>query len=128
MKHHTGLLLMLVILAGGCLTDSGEKLSSVKAVSAASIQSVAVSGRVVSVVARCVVPEPCWAFANTEYSRTNDTFAVTVFAGRTTSGPCVEVLSSVDATFKITVDAAGSYTFQFWRYDGTTLDTTVVVH
>ena len=127
MKRHRYLLLALAILVSGCLTDSGEKLPDPKPVSATAIQSAGISGMAISIVVRCVVPEPCWAFTRTDYSKSSNTFAVTVFARRTTNDPCLQVLSSIDAPFNVTVDALGSYSFQFWRYDGTTLDTTLIV-
>ena len=106
---------------------SGENLPDPEPVSAMAIQSAKVSGRAISIVVRCVVPEPCWAFTRTEHSRSNNNFAVTVFARRVTNDPCLQVLSSIDASFDVIAEAPGSYSFQFWRSDGTTVDTTLIV-
>ena len=120
-------LITVALLFTACLTDSGEKLPEPQAVSAYAFQSVNISGRYISVIVRCVVPEPCWTFARTDRSKSGNIFAVTVFARRTTNDPCPQVLSSIDAPFDAAVESPGSYSFRFWRHDGTTLDTTLTV-
>ena len=127
MKHYMCSLIVLMILISGCLTDSGKKLPDPEPVSAISIQSTNIGGMTISIVVRCRVPESCWVFTRTEHTRSNNTFAVTVFARRATNDPCLQVLSSIDAPFNITVDASGSYSFQFWQDNGTTVDTTLIV-
>lgn len=126
MKHICAFL-AIASLMSACLTDVGEELGDPKAVTAYSFKTAIVSGRDISFVVTCEVPTPCWAFNRIDSARSGNTFTVTVFARRTTSGPCLTVLSSIDAPFDVTVESAGSYTFEFWRYDGTVLDTTLVV-
>ena len=127
MKNSRVLLWAAVVLFSGCLTDSGLELSEPKPVSAAAIRSANPTGRVISIVVNCVVPQPCWGFTRTNYNKSRNSYAVTVYASRITNDPCADVLSSIDAPFSVTVGAAGSYSFRFWQYGGTTLDTTIVV-
>lgn len=117
--------LVLVIFINSCLTDSNDNLPEPQPVSAYEIKSVNVRGRYISIVAGCGTPESCWAFNRTSYSRSNNTFLITVFAQRTTNDPCLQVISSIDARFNTIVNAPGTYTFRFWRNDGTTVDTTL---
>jgi len=111
----------------GCMTDSGESLPDPIPVSAYLIESAQISARTVTLEVVCSVPEPCWAFARTEQARSGNSYFVTVYARRTTNDPCLQVLSSINASFSTTVEAPGSYTFAFWRYDGTTLDTVLTI-
>jgi hypothetical protein len=127
MKFRGYIILVAVIFLVGCVTDSGEKSTESQPVDAYSIKSIQASGRTVSFQVACTVPEPCWAFTRTEYAKSGDAYAVTVFARRTTSDPCLQVLSSIDAPFSVSVGSAGSYTFRFRRSDGTTVDTTITV-
>jgi len=127
MKLNKHLSLLVIVAFAGCLTDSGEKLPDPIPVSAYLIKSANVSVRSISLVVACGTPNPCWCFTRTEHSRSANTYTVKVFAKLTTNDPCIQIVGSIDAPFNVTVEGPGSYTFRFWRYDGTTVDTTLVI-
>ncbi len=121
------LFLPICLLVAGCLTDSEQKLPDPRPVSAFAFESATISGQTVSMVVRCMVPDPCWAFTGIDHSRTDNTITISVFARRVTNDPCPQVVWSIEAPFNVTIKNAGIYTFCFWRSDSTTLDTTLTI-
>jgi len=99
---------LLSVLLYGCLTDSGDKLPEPRAVSTILIKNVTIVGRTVSFTVVCSIPEPCWQFVRSEPSATGQSVTIKMFARRTTTDPCLQVLSSLDAPATITLSSAGS--------------------
>ncbi len=124
MKKPASLLLILLIF-GGCITDTGEILPDVSRASVDSIKSIGVEGRTVSFTVASTVPTPCYIFVRSEYSISGQSIPVTVFVRPRNNDPCFQVLWSLDAPVAIVVPHSGSYTFKFWRWGGQTLDTTL---
>lgn len=119
--------LITIVALAGCLIDSDEKLQDEGPVSAYLIKNATVSDRSISIVVTCETPNPCYCFTHTKHSRSANSYQVKVFARLITNDPCIHVVGSIDAPFNVTVESPGSYSFRFWRYDGTTVDTTLVV-
>lgn len=119
--------LITVVAFAGCLIDSDEKLQDSKPVSAYQIKNATVSDRTISLTVSCETPNPCWSFTHIQHTRSANTYTVRVFARSTTNDPCITIVGSIDAPFNVTLESPGSYIFRFWRYDGTTVDTTLVV-
>jgi hypothetical protein len=123
----TIILLSSILLLTGCLIESDERLPDPIAVSAEQIKSVDIVGTTIAFRVVCMVPEPCWKFVRFEDSMSEQTITTTVFAQRTTNGPCLQVISSIEAPVTLEVPSGGVYTFRFWRRDETTLDTTLTI-
>jgi hypothetical protein len=114
-----------------CSTDTRVEAltdASVEAtlISAYKINNTAISGRSVSFVVNCVIPDPCWAFVRTEVTTLGKDVFFKVYA-RSTSSACTEVYYSLDAPASVTLQSSGTYIFHFWQYNDKTLDTTIVV-
>ena len=120
-------LLSTMFIISACLSDSGEKLPEPKPVSTEEIKRVVISDYSVLVLVNCAVPEPCWTYVRTDQSINGSEINLTVIARRTTNDPCIQVMSSIDPEMQLTMPTAGSYTLKFWRHDGTTIDTTIVI-
>lgn len=119
------IILLMAFMLAGCMTDAG--VSEPRPFSAGKFKSVNVSTRTISLLVDCQVPDPCWKFFRTDYNRSDMTYNAKIFAIPTGETVCPDVIGHVYAPLEVTVSGPGSYTFKFWRYDGTTLDTTVVV-
>lgn len=124
MKISAFLVLILLMLAG-CITDTGEQLPNLGPASVDSIICIGMEGRTVSFTVQCTVPTPCYIFVRSEYSISGQSISVTVYVRPRNNEPCYEVLSSLEASASVVVPSAGTYTFQFWRWGGQTLDTTL---
>ncbi len=119
-------LLVLILLAfAGCITDTGERLPNLSRASVDSIKSIGIEGRTVSFTVQCTVPTPCYIFVGSDYSVSGRSISVTVYARPRNNDPCHQVLWSLEAPVSVVVLSAGTYTFQFWRWGGQTLDTTL---
>ncbi len=123
----TNTILLLTFFSIGCLTDQGAKLPDSVAVPVDSIKSISITGKTVSAVVWCTVPTPCWGFVRTDQTVSGNNVHLKIFARNTTNDPCIQVLGSIEAPVRVTVPSAGSYTFRFWRYNNTTLDTTIAI-
>lgn len=122
----------IIILLGafmlvGCLTDAGENFTESRPVGATKFKSVSVSKQTISVLVTCELPNPCWKFVRIDYDKSGTTYDAKVFAAQTGERVCPQVIVYADVPLDVEVSGPGSYTFKFWRYDGTTLDTTIVV-
>jgi hypothetical protein len=120
-------ILFTTLFFSGCLTDSGESLPEPTPISVNLIKSAAVSGLSVSFVVNCFLPQPCWTIVRTDQGVVGADVKFTVIGRRTTNGPCLDVQVSVDTETKIRVPSTGTYTFHFWQYGGTTIDTTLAI-
>ncbi len=116
------LLALISLTFGGCITDTGEQLPDPKPVSADSISSIAIQGRTISFIVSCTVGDPCWRFVRSDHSVSGRTIAVTIYARRF-NAICPAVVVSIKAPATVVVPSSGSFTFQFWRWGGQTLDT-----
>jgi len=103
----------------------GEQLPDPMPASMDSIKSISIQGRTVSFIVSCPVPTLCFVFVGSDYSISGQSVAVTVYVRSRDDYPCPQVIWSMEAPATVVVPSSGSYTFQFWRYGGQTLDTTL---
>lgn len=81
----------------------------------------------VAFVVTVQTPTPCWAFDHFEISRNGFEILIKVFGQLTTTTPCPTVLDSFQQTGTLTLEASGTYTFEFWVDEQQTLNKTVVM-
>lgn len=111
----------------GCPTDAGEQTPAPQAVPAISIKSISGSAGGVSFTVECSVPNPCWCYVRTDQTISGNTLLLKVFAGPLNNEPCIQVVSTVDASGSVALPAKGTYTVRFWKSDEATIDTTIAV-
>jgi hypothetical protein len=118
-------LILIPLSVSGCFTDMGEQLPDPEPVSADSVSSLSIQGRTVYFNVICTIPTPCYVFVRSDYSISGQLIPVTVYARPRNNDPCIQMLARMEAQATIVVPSSGSYTFQFWRYGGQTLDTSL---
>ena len=74
-----------------------------------------------------VTPEPCWRYHSYEYDKSDNVVDIKIFGRRTTHDPCPKVGSSVEGEITIPVESGNTYTFDFHRKYGGSLDTTITI-
>jgi hypothetical protein len=118
------IVISIVLCISGC-NDMGEQLPAPLPASAESIRFTTIQGRTVSFIVVCMIPTPCFEFVRSDYSTSGQIIFVTVYVRGNSNGLCEQVVSSIEAPITISVPSAGSYTFRFWRYDDSPVDTTL---
>jgi len=124
----TILVLLALSIVVGC-SDLGDQLpgSFVSPIAANRIVQVDVTGRSLSFLVNCTMPEPCWVFQRIDQTLSGTVASIRVYGRRTTTEACAQVIWWLDARCNVSVPSAGTYTFTFWRGGTSTVDTTLSV-
>ncbi|MDZ7715338.1 MAG: hypothetical protein U5J95_03915 [Balneolaceae bacterium] len=120
-------LIILLFLVAACNADPSGNLPDPEPIQTEQLKNITIDGLNVSFETINTIPEPCWELADYESSISNSEVVITIFGQRTTTDPCMQVVSSLEANVEITLPQNGTYTFKFFRYEGETLDTTLTV-
>lgn len=118
-------LTLVSLTFGGCITDTGKQPPEPWLASVDSVKSVTLRRQTAYFIVSCTVPDPCHVFVRSDFSITGHSISVTVYIRPRNNGPCPQVIWHLDAPATIVVPSSGTYTFQFWRWGGQTLDTTL---
>ena len=92
-----------------------------------SVKEVTVSGITVDFIVTCMIPTPCYDYYNYEETADGMHYFIKFIAKHDGQSICPQVISSLDAPYKVIVPKDGEYIFHFFQNDTTSLDTTIVI-
>lgn len=73
------------------------------------------------------VPQPCYSFSSSKIESSNEVVNTTIYTQRQTNDPCPDMVSSIESDITVPVESGNTYLFKFWKYNETTLDTTIII-
>ena len=103
----------------------GEQPGAASLAGAILIKQARVTGRSAAFVVVVTIPTPCYTFERTESSIAGRDVNVALFVRPGGTGPCIQVLASMEVPVAIVVPSGGSYAFHFRQSGRSTLDTTL---
>ncbi len=109
----------------GCSVFEEDKKTRI--IPAESVKEITISGRSVNFNVSCRIPTPCWEFYKYEETVDETYYFIKFFAKITDQAVCPQVVSSLDAYYKVNVLKNGEYIFHFFQNDTTGLDTIIVI-
>jgi hypothetical protein len=129
MKTNILLLSATIFMLTACKDEQSNSPNNYisKEVPAIAFKQIAIAGRSVSFVILCNVGDPCWHFDRTESSRLDSNIYLKIYAKRDPNAGCVAIESSIDAEATVTLPSAGTYSFHFNGYAGSSRDTTITI-
>ena len=66
-------------------------------------------------------------FASSKIESSNEVVNITIYIQRQTNDPCPDMVSSIESDITVPVGSGNTYLFKFWKYNETTLDTTIFI-
>ncbi len=121
----TAFLMLISLTFGGRITDTSEQLPDLSRASVDSIKSITIRRQTAYFTVACSIPTCCYVYVRSDFSITDHSIPVTVYIRPRNNDNCLAVICHMDAPATIVVPSSGTYTFQFSRWGGQTLDTTL---
>ena len=125
MKHLILLSILFILLS--CSIDSSNDLPDPHPANAKIIKSVNFDEDSVNFTVVSSVPQPCYSFASSKIESSNEVVNITIYTQRKTNDPCPDMVSSIESDITVPVESGNTYLFKFWKYNETTLDTTIII-
>ena len=92
-----------------------------------SVKELTITGRTVDFIVTCMIPTPCYDYYNYEETADGMHYFVKFFAKHDRQTTCPQVISYIEAGYKVIVPKSGEYIFHFSQNDTTSLDTAIVI-
>ena len=125
MKHLILLSILFILLS--CSIDSSNDLPDPQPANTEMIKSVNFDEDSVNFTVVSSVPQPCYSFASSKIESSNEVVNITIYIQRQTNDPCPDMVSSIESDITVPVGSSNTYLFKFWKYNETTLDTTIFI-